>query len=66
MQPFGLPTTMRTDAAVTDVNSTDILALAPDRHGELFRVPRVVGTEAPEDHTDVPEGNCSHRTQGHE
>jgi aspartyl-tRNA(Asn)/glutamyl-tRNA(Gln) amidotransferase subunit C len=66
VQPFALPTSTRSDTAAPNVNSTDIVALAPDRLGDLFRVPRVTGAEVPDSSVEVRHVASRDRTQGHE
>jgi aspartyl-tRNA(Asn)/glutamyl-tRNA(Gln) amidotransferase subunit C len=42
VHPIALPTVMRADVAVPNTDSAIMLALAPDRQSDWYRVPRVV------------------------
>jgi aspartyl-tRNA(Asn)/glutamyl-tRNA(Gln) amidotransferase subunit C len=46
VQPVELPTVMRADVAAPNAHATAMLALAPDRESDWYRVPRVVGQAA--------------------
>jgi aspartyl-tRNA(Asn)/glutamyl-tRNA(Gln) amidotransferase subunit C len=43
VQPVVLPTVLRADVAVPNADAGAMLAVAPDREGDWYRVPRVVG-----------------------
>ena len=52
VQPMGLPTLLRADVAVPNADAAAVLALAPDREGDWYRLPRVVGRATAVEHAE--------------
>jgi aspartyl-tRNA(Asn)/glutamyl-tRNA(Gln) amidotransferase subunit C len=66
VQPIALPTVMRADVAVPNANTAAMLALAPDRESDWYRVPRVVGRETPVQTAETRHDAAEECEQSHE
>ena len=66
VQPIALPTVMRADVAVPNANTAAMLALAPDRESDWYRVPRVVGRETPVQTAETRDDAAEECEQSHE